>query len=123
MAGLVARGDGRRRGRRSPPASPSPTSAPTASRSPAAGPTGPSWTRLFGAVGESGRGVVGINGVNEELHFDEIYDLQRELGVPVTWTALLTMPTGTHLKALDHAPRRACSKGAEVWPAGVAAAR
>ena len=45
---------------------------------------------LFRAQADSGRGALGINGVNEELHFDEIYDLQRELGIPVTWTALLT---------------------------------
>ena len=31
---------------------------------------------LFRAQAESGRGALGINGVNDELHFDDIYDLQ-----------------------------------------------
>ncbi len=70
---------------------------------------------LFRAVADSGRGVIGINGVNEELHFDQIYDLQRELGVPVTWTALLTSSTGAHNKALD-LHRQGMSEGSEVWP-------
>ncbi|MET0325236.1 MAG: amidohydrolase family protein, partial [Ilumatobacteraceae bacterium] len=70
---------------------------------------------LFRAVADSGRGVIGINGVNEQLHFDQIYDLQRELGAPVTWTALLTSSTGSHNKALD-LHRQGMSKGSEVWP-------
>src|SRR3954452_2492905 len=45
---------------------------------------------LFRAQASTRRGVVGLNGVTDELHFDQIYDLQRELGVPITWTALLT---------------------------------
>lgn len=70
---------------------------------------------LFRAQGATGRGVVGINGVNDELHFDEIYDLQRELGVPVTWTALLTSATGSHLKALAM-HREGMEKGSAVFP-------
>jgi N-acyl-D-aspartate/D-glutamate deacylase len=70
---------------------------------------------LFRAQAESGRGVIGINGVNDELHFDQIYDLQRELGVPVTWTALLTTAAGTHLKALAM-HREGMEKGSAVFP-------
>ncbi len=70
---------------------------------------------LFRAVADTGHGVIGINGVSEELHFDEIYDLQRELGVPVTWTALLTTSTGTHLKALAK-HREGLARGARVYP-------
>ncbi len=70
---------------------------------------------LFRAQADSGRGVVGINGVSDELHFDQIYDLQRELGVPVTFTALLTSSTGSHLKALDM-HREGMEKGSAVWP-------
>jgi N-acyl-D-aspartate/D-glutamate deacylase len=70
---------------------------------------------LFRAQAESGRGVIGINGVTDELHFDQIYDLQRELGVPVTWTALLTTSTGTHLKALAM-HREGMEKGSAVFP-------
>jgi N-acyl-D-aspartate/D-glutamate deacylase len=70
---------------------------------------------LFRAQAATGRGVVGINGVNDELHFDEIYDLQRELGVPITWTALLTSATGSHLKALAM-HREGMEKGSAVFP-------
>ena len=70
---------------------------------------------LFRAQAATGRGVLGINGVNDELHFDEIYELQRELGVPVTWTALLTSATGSHLKALAM-HREGLEKGSAVYP-------
>jgi N-acyl-D-aspartate/D-glutamate deacylase len=70
---------------------------------------------LFRASADGGRGVIGINGVNDELHFDEIYDLQRELGVPITWTALLTSATGSHLKALA-LHREGMEKGSAVFP-------
>ena len=63
---------------------------------------------LFRAQADSGRGALGINGVTEELHFDDIYDLQRELGIPVTWTALLT--------TLDrHPPEGAWRCTARAW--------
>ena len=85
-----ARGDGRRRRRvrhqlrhhpprRRRPADPQPLVRPRRARGAVPG-------RRPTAAAAS----IGINGVNDELHFDEIYDLQRELGVPVTWTALLT---------------------------------
>ena len=70
---------------------------------------------LFRAQAESGRGALGINGVNDELHFDQIYDLQRELGIPITWTALLTSSTGSHLKALAM-HREGMEKGSAVFP-------
>jgi N-acyl-D-aspartate/D-glutamate deacylase len=70
---------------------------------------------LFRAQAASGRGALGINGVNDELHFDQIYDLQRELGIPITWTALLTSSTGSHLKALAM-HREGMEKGSAVFP-------
>lgn len=70
---------------------------------------------LCRAAGESGRGVVGINGVSEHLHFDEIYEMQLDLGVPITWTALLTSSTGSHDKALK-LHRDGMAKGSAVWP-------
>jgi N-acyl-D-amino-acid deacylase len=70
---------------------------------------------LFRAQAESGRGALGINGVNDELHFDQLYDLQRELGIPITWTALLTSSTGSHLKALAM-HREGMEKGSAVFP-------
>ncbi len=70
---------------------------------------------LCRAASSSGRGVIGINGVNDQLHFDQIYDLQLELDVPITWTALLTTANGSHERALA-LHRAGMEKGASVWP-------
>jgi N-acyl-D-amino-acid deacylase len=70
---------------------------------------------LCRAAGSTGRGVVGINGVNDEIHFSEIYDMQLDLGVPITWTALLTSSTGAHMRALK-LHREGMAKGSAVWP-------
>jgi N-acyl-D-amino-acid deacylase len=70
---------------------------------------------LCRATAESGRGVVGINGTTDGLRFEQIYDMQIELGVPVTFTALLTSNTGSHLKALE-IHERGMARGANVWP-------
>ena len=67
---------------------------------------------LCRAQAETGRGVIGLN---DELHFDQIYELQRELGIPITWTALLTTSTGAHLKALAM-HREGMAKGSAVYP-------
>ncbi len=66
-----------------------------------------------GAAG--GRGAIGINGTSDDLRFEQIYDLQLELGVPITWTALLTTRTGAHHKALE-IHRRGRARGADVRP-------
>jgi N-acyl-D-amino-acid deacylase len=69
---------------------------------------------LCQAVGDAGRGVIGING-GENLSFADVYDLQPTVGAPITYTALLTSKNGAHLKALDiHRAGRA--NGADVWP-------
>jgi N-acyl-D-amino-acid deacylase len=71
--------------------------------------------QLCRAVADTGRGVIGINGTSDGLRFEQIYDLQLELGVPVTWTALLTTNTGAHLKALE-IHERGVARGAQVFP-------
>ena len=69
---------------------------------------------LGAAVGRSGRGVIGVNG-GEGLSFTECYELQPSLGAPITYTAVLTVPSGAHLKAMEiHREGRA--RGADVWP-------
>ncbi len=69
---------------------------------------------LCHAVGDSGRGVVGVNG-GENLSFADLYDLQPRCGVPFTFTALLTTPQGFHLRGIEtHKAGRA--RGADVWP-------
>ena len=66
------------------------------------------------AAGAGGRGVVAVNG-GEGLSFRDTYDLQLGLGVPVTFTAVLTAPNGAHLKAME-IHREGRSRGANVWP-------
>jgi N-acyl-D-amino-acid deacylase len=69
---------------------------------------------LFGAVAASGRGVVGING-GTNLTLSDCYDLQPQIGVPFSFTAVLTTPTGAHDKAME-IHRSGWSRGAQVWP-------
>ncbi len=69
---------------------------------------------LCRVVGDAGRGVVGING-GENLGFAASYDLQRRIGAPITYTALLTVANGSHLKALE-IHREGFAAGADVWP-------
>ena len=69
---------------------------------------------LAAAVVASGRGVVGING-GEGLSFADSYALSAELGAAVTYTAVLTTPTGAHLKAME-IHRKGIADGANVWP-------
>ena len=69
---------------------------------------------LCRAVGESGRGVCAVNG-GDGLSFRDTYRLQPKVGVPFTYTAILTTPNGGHLKAMEiHRVGRA--EGADVWP-------
>ena len=70
---------------------------------------------LCNAIAASGRGVIGINGTSDGLRFEQIYDLQLATGVPITFTALLTSSTGSHLKALE-IHERGRARGANVWP-------
>ncbi len=69
---------------------------------------------LFAAVGRSGRGVVGVNG-GQGLGLRDVYAMQPEMGAPVTYTAFLTQPNGSHLKALA-IHRDGLAAGADVWP-------
>ncbi|HEX9259865.1 MAG TPA: amidohydrolase family protein [Acidimicrobiales bacterium] len=69
---------------------------------------------LCRAVADSGRGVIGVNG-GEGLSFTDCYRLQPRVGIPFTYTALLTTPNAAHEKAVAiHREHRA--NGADVWP-------
>ena len=69
---------------------------------------------LCRAVGDSGRGVVGVNG-GENLSFSDTYEMQPRIGAPITFTAVLTAPNGAHLKAME-IHERGRANGADVWP-------
>ncbi len=69
---------------------------------------------LFKAVADSGRGIIGVNG-GDNLTLRENYALQKQIGIPFTFTAVLTQPNGGHLKALE-INRQGWADGAQVWP-------
>ena len=69
---------------------------------------------LCAAVGDSGRGVIGVNG-GENLSLPDCYELQPRIGGPITYTALLTTSQGTHLKAAE-IHRAGVARGVNVWP-------
>jgi N-acyl-D-aspartate/D-glutamate deacylase len=69
---------------------------------------------LCAAVGDTGRGVIGVNG-GENLSLPDCYELQPNIGVPITYTALLTTSQGTHLKAAE-IHRAGVARGIDVWP-------
>jgi N-acyl-D-aspartate/D-glutamate deacylase len=69
---------------------------------------------LLDTMGEVGRGVVSI-APGEQCPPADMFDLQMKVGVPFTWGALLTSPTGYHRQALE-ANRAGWERGAEVWP-------
>ena len=69
---------------------------------------------LFRAVADTGRGVIGVNG-GTNLSLRDNYTLQKEIGIPFTYTAVLTQPNGGHLKAME-INRQGWEDGAEVWP-------
>ena len=69
---------------------------------------------LFQAVADTGRGIIGVNG-GKNLSLRDNYTLQRQIGIPFTYTAVLTNPSGGHLKALE-INRQGWEEGSEVWP-------
>jgi N-acyl-D-amino-acid deacylase len=69
---------------------------------------------LFQAVADTGRGIIGVNG-GDNLSLRDNYTLQKQIGIPFTYTAVLTNPKGGHLKALE-INRQGWEDGAEVWP-------
>ena len=69
---------------------------------------------LCKAVGDSGRGVIGVNG-GENLSFADCYVLQPKVGAPITYTALLTTSQGTHLAAVE-VHKEGLRHGVDVWP-------
>src|SRR5271165_3148873 len=70
---------------------------------------------LLRPVGESGRGVVALlpGGV---ISNPEVFDLQREIGRPFTWTALLTVQGYPYHEKVIAEHDAARADGVDVWP-------
>jgi N-acyl-D-aspartate/D-glutamate deacylase len=69
---------------------------------------------LLRTLGDFGRGV-GAFAPGGLLGVADLYDIQRSVGVPFTYGALLTMPTGSHVRLLA-VNEAGWDAGAEVWP-------
>lgn len=70
---------------------------------------------LLEPVRRAGRGVVALlpGGV---IRHEEVFDLQREVGVPFTWTALLTVKGYPYHVGVVERHDAARAEGVEVWP-------
>jgi N-acyl-D-amino-acid deacylase len=70
---------------------------------------------LLAPLGDLGRGVVALLPGRQITH-EEIFDLQRELGRPITWTALVsTKGSKAHLDVIE-SHERARAEGVDVRP-------
>ena len=69
---------------------------------------------LLQALGETGHGVAALT-PGDVLGVPDLYELQPQIGVPFTFTALLTMPNGAHMHMLK-LNDAGWAKGAQVWP-------
>ncbi len=69
---------------------------------------------LLEAAGKTRRGVVAV-APGEPVGIKDLYDLQPNLGIPITYTALLTFPSGTW-RGLMELNRQESAKGVDVWP-------
>ncbi len=69
---------------------------------------------LLGVLGEVGRGVFAVS-PGTGCTVDDLYDWQPGVGVPFTYGALLSSPTGVHRERLA-ANRDGWARGAQVWP-------
>jgi N-acyl-D-aspartate/D-glutamate deacylase len=70
---------------------------------------------LLQAVGRSGRGVLALlpGGV---IPYEDMITFQREVGRPLTWTALLSLDGSTYHEQIIADTDAARAEGGEVWP-------
>jgi N-acyl-D-aspartate/D-glutamate deacylase len=69
---------------------------------------------LLDVMADRARGVVSV-APGEQCGIDDLYQLQPRIGVPFTYGALLTQPTGTHRRLVE-VNRQGWRAGAQVWP-------
>lgn len=72
------------------------------------------WEALLEVMTEERRGVVSV-APGEQCGIDRLYELQPKVGLPFTYGALLSSPTGTHQRLVD-LNRQGWHDGAQVWP-------
>ena len=70
---------------------------------------------LLQPVGASGRGVLALlpGGV---IPYEDMITFQREVGRPLTWTALLSLDGSDYHEKIIHDTDAAHAQGGEVWP-------
>jgi len=70
---------------------------------------------LYSPMGELGRGVGAVT-PGERFTHAEAYELQRRVGRPFTWTALLTIKGSSFAADMAEMNTRERATGADVWP-------
>ena len=70
---------------------------------------------LYSPMGELGRGVGAVT-PGEKFTHREAYELQRRVGRPFTWTALLTIKGSSFAADMAELNRTERATGADVWP-------
>jgi N-acyl-D-amino-acid deacylase len=67
------------------------------------------------AMASSGRGIMALVPGGRSLSHAQLYELQARIGRPVTWTALMAMPGGSH-RELARLHREHRARGAQAHP-------
>jgi N-acyl-D-amino-acid deacylase len=70
---------------------------------------------LYAPMGDLGRGVGAVT-PGERFTHPEVYELQRRVGRPFTWTALLTFKGSSFAEDMASMNTRERAVGADVWP-------
>ncbi|HMG28131.1 MAG TPA: amidohydrolase family protein, partial [Acidimicrobiia bacterium] len=70
---------------------------------------------IMTALGQAGRGVVELL-PGEKIKHRDVYTLQRAIGRPFTWTALLTVKGYPWHEGMAELNSKERSTGADVWP-------
>ncbi len=69
---------------------------------------------LLGVMKRSGRGIVSLV-PGGPCSVEDLYALQPQIGVPFTYAALVSMPGGEHIEAVER-HRQGWASGGRVWP-------
>jgi len=92
------------------------SSAPGGRRSATAEVTEKELSALAHAMGSSGHGVMAAVPGGKSMSHTFMYDLQLQIKRPITWTALMAMPTGIHKEWAALHSEYHQKKGTKVYP-------